>query len=202
MKYHDDRFASNPQYIFHALDWIERNAVASSIHFAERKQFQDDISAGQLVNTNNVRRLISDDQIFASFKNIQGTPQYFHNMLDVLAKVRHFGCTTFFLTLSAREFHWPEIIQIVACQYGTTLTTEQVNQMDWKTKVMWLKRNPVTVARQLDYIFRKVFSKILFSGMHPIGQILNHFEVEELTIPMLVFTLKMLPKLMKTRTVR
>ena len=149
MKYHDDRFESNPQYIFHALDWIERNAVASSIHFAERKQFQDDISAGQLVNTNNVRRLISDDQIFASFKNIQGTPQYFHNMmLDVLAKVRHFGCTTFSLTLSAGEFHWPEIIQIVARQYGTTLTTEQVNQM-------WLKRNTVTVGRQLDYISRK-----------------------------------------------
>ena len=83
-----------------------------------------------------MRRLISDDQIFASFKNIRGTPQYFHNMLDVLAKVRHFGCTTFFLTLSAREFHGPEIIQIVARQYGTTLTTEQVNQMEWKTKVM------------------------------------------------------------------
>ena len=154
--------------------WIERNDVASSIHFAERKQFQGDISVGQLVNTNNVRRLISDDQIFASFKNIRGTPQYFHSMLDVLAKVRHFGCTTFFLTLPAGEFHWHEIIQIVARQYGTTLTTEQVNQMDWKTKVMWLKRNPVTVARQIDYIFRQVFSKILYSGMHPIGQILNH----------------------------
>ena len=42
----DDRFASNSQYIFHALDWIERNTVASSIHFAERKQFQSDISVG------------------------------------------------------------------------------------------------------------------------------------------------------------
>ena len=64
-----------------------------------------------------------------------------HNMmLDVVAKVRHFGCSTIFSTLSAGEFHWPEIIQIVARQYGTTLTTEQVNQMDWKTKVMCLKR--------------------------------------------------------------
>ena len=35
----DDRFAANPRYIFHALDWIERNAVASSVHFAGRKQF-------------------------------------------------------------------------------------------------------------------------------------------------------------------
>ena len=67
----DDRFASNPQYIFHTLDWIERNAVASSIHFAERKQFQSDINAGQLINSDNVRHMISDDQIFASFKNIK-----------------------------------------------------------------------------------------------------------------------------------
>ena len=93
----DDRFASNPQNIFHALDWMEKNAVASSVHFAERKQFQSEISVGQLVNHSNVRRMISDDQIFSSFKNMRGTPQYFHNMLlDVLAKIRQFGVYTFF----------------------------------------------------------------------------------------------------------
>ena len=80
----DDRFASNPQYIFHALDWIERNAVASSVHFAERKQFQNEISVGQLKNHNNVRRMISDDQIFSSFKNIRGTPQYFYCWMSLL----------------------------------------------------------------------------------------------------------------------
>ena len=65
LKYCDDRFASNPQYIFHALEWIERNGVVSWVHFAERKQFQSEISVGQLVNHNNVRRMISDDQIFS-----------------------------------------------------------------------------------------------------------------------------------------
>ena len=33
----DDRLASNSQNIFYALDWIKRNAVTSSVHFAERK---------------------------------------------------------------------------------------------------------------------------------------------------------------------
>ena len=65
-----DRFTSNSQYIFHALDWIERNAVASSIHFAERKQFQNDISVVQLMNEDTVKRMLSDDQIFSSFKII------------------------------------------------------------------------------------------------------------------------------------
>ena len=36
----DDRFAANPQYVFHALDWLERNTVVSSVNFSERKQFQ------------------------------------------------------------------------------------------------------------------------------------------------------------------
>ena len=144
----DDRFAANPQYIFHALNWIEQNAVASSVHFAERKQFQSEISVGQLVNHENVRRMISDDQIFSSFKNIRGTPQYFNSMLlNVLAKTRQFGVYTFFVTCSAAEFHWTEIIQVIAGQYRQTLTHEQVNEMDWSTKVNYLKRNPVIVAR-------------------------------------------------------
>ena len=63
----DDRFASNPQNIFHALDWMEKNAVASSVHFAERKQFQSEISVGQLVHHSNVRRMISDESDFLLF---------------------------------------------------------------------------------------------------------------------------------------
>ena len=42
-----DRFAANPQYIFHALNWIKRNAVASLFHFAENKQFQSEIIVDQ-----------------------------------------------------------------------------------------------------------------------------------------------------------
>lgn len=33
----DDRFVTNPQIIFHAIDWIERNAVASSGYLVKKK---------------------------------------------------------------------------------------------------------------------------------------------------------------------
>ena len=52
----DDRFAANHQSVFHALGWIERDAVASSIHFAERKQFQSEINIGQLVNHDQCKK--------------------------------------------------------------------------------------------------------------------------------------------------
>ena len=83
----DDRFAANPQYIFHAFDWIERNAIANSVNFAERK-----LNVAKLVNHDNVRRMIYDEPIFSPFKSIRGTSQYFNNMLlDVLGKTRQFG---------------------------------------------------------------------------------------------------------------
>ena len=34
LKYYDHRFVSNPQFIFHALDWIEKEAVWNSVNIA------------------------------------------------------------------------------------------------------------------------------------------------------------------------
>ena len=53
------------------------------------------------------------------------------------------------------------------------LTDEEVNTMDWDIKINYLKRTPVTVARQIDYLFQQLWDKVILSGMHPIGQILN-----------------------------
>ena len=55
--------------------------------------------------------VITNDQILASFKEIWWTPQYFDNMLYVLAKLKQYGVYTFFLTFSRDEFEWPYIIQ-------------------------------------------------------------------------------------------
>lgn len=46
--------------------------------------------------------------------------------------------------------------------------------MNWETKKSWLQRNPVTVTRHIDYIFEQLWGKVLLSGSHPIGQILNY----------------------------
>ena len=84
------------------------------------------------------------------------------------------GTVYIFLTGSAAEFHWPEVIQIVSKQYGVHLIAEDVRNMTWENKCNWLKRNSVTAARHIDYIFRQVWGKVILSGIHPVGQILNY----------------------------
>ena len=119
--------------------------------------------------------MIKEGLIHSTFNTIRGTPQYWSQMQkDMLAKIKTLGPYTFFLTGSAADFHWPELIQIVAKQYGENLTLEAINNMDAKTKRNWLARNLVTVARQIDYIFRKLWKVVILSGVHPIGQILNY----------------------------
>ena len=74
--------------------------------------------------------------------------------------------------------------------------------MDWKTKQSWLSRNPVTVAKQIDYIFEQLWGKVILSGANPIGwEILNYdrrieMHIVEQNTFMQLFTSKVLPDLM------
>ena len=177
----DTRFSETTEYIFQSLDSTEREQLQNNISLTIRKSFHEDVNAGQLKDPERLKRLLNSDQLFASFKNIRATPQYWQQMqLDMLAKLRQLGPYTFFLTGSAAEFHWVEVIQIVAKQYDTCLSDEDIENMDWNTKRGWLQRNPVTVARHIDYIFDQLFSKVILSGAHPVGQILNYDKRKEM----------------------
>ena len=93
-------------------------------------------------------------------------------LLDVLP--RQFEVYTFFLTYSAAEFHCTKIIEVVTFQFGEILTDKQTNTMDWSTKVAYLKRNPIIVVRQIDYVFKELWGKVILSKMHPIVHVPIH----------------------------
>ena len=79
------------------------------------------------------------------------------------------GSFTFFLTLSAADLRWPDTISVIASQYNVTLTEEDVKTMSWEERCHWIRRNPVTAARQFDYRVQLFVRHILGSGV--IGEI-------------------------------
>ena len=44
---------------------------------------------------------------------------------ELLAMIRTLGIPTWFLTLSAADMKWPEVIQSIAKQYGTIYTEQE-----------------------------------------------------------------------------
>lgn len=150
-----------------------------------------------ITDNDSVNKLISYDDGFRVLRNVRGSPASWQKMqYDCLAKIRQLGPYTFFLTFSVAEFRWTEIIQVIAQQYGESLTSKQVQEMDFKTKSLWLKRNPVTAVRHIDYMFQKFFHGVVIGSPHPIGQVLNYdtkknSREEDVYISMLLFMSKM-----------
>lgn len=76
---------------------------------------------------------------------LRGTPAYWNKTLkDVHTMVRQIGKPTFFVTFSAAEMRWPEVIQVIKAQQGELV---DFSELDWKAKCDILRSNPITVMR-------------------------------------------------------
>ena len=76
---------------------------------------------------------------------MRGSPAYWQNeMYDVLAMLRTLSIPTSFLTLSAADLHWPEMIQAVCLQYGRRLWRDDVLKMTVAKQSNLLHQSPVT----------------------------------------------------------
>ena len=59
--------------------------------------------------------MIRTDEAYKFLKIVRGSPAYFQRvMYDVLAMMRQLVLPTWFLTLSAAEIQWPDVIQTIA----------------------------------------------------------------------------------------
>ena len=84
------------------------------------------------------------------------------------------GIPTWFLTLSAADMKWPEVIQAIAKQYRTIYTEDEVLALPWQMKSMWLRSNPVTAARMFQYRLETFVTTFLKSSAQPIGCIAEY----------------------------
>ena len=88
--------------------------------------------------------------------------------------IQTLGIPTWFLTLSAADMKWPEVIQAIARQYGTIYTEDKVLQLSWTMKSMWLRSNPVTAVRMFQYRLDTFITTFLKSSSKPIGEVVEY----------------------------
>ena len=131
----DIRFAQNMEYLFCAQYISDIKQIQGDTNLAIRLSRGrtlegQKITAGMLQNPTALQHLVRTEQAYKFLKNIRGSPAYWqHELYDVLAKLRCLGIPTWFLTLSAADLHWPEMIQAVALQLGRRLSRDDVMKM-------------------------------------------------------------------------
>ena len=81
---------------------------------------------------------------------------------------------TWFLTLSAADMQWPEVILSIAHQYGKVLTADDVKNMPWVEKCKWLRSNPVTASHQFKHRLDQFFKEFIGGKANPIGELQDY----------------------------
>ena len=180
----DGRFAANIEYLLASQYATELKQVKGNIGIAMRlkrgQSFRGQkVTAGMLQNTSTVKNLLYHGQAYKFLQTVRGTPAYWaHMMLENLAMLKQLGVPTFFFTVSANDYHWPEIIQTIAKQYGESFTSDEVLSMSWETKSMWLRSNPVTAVRAFLHRFKHL-EKFIRGPARPFGEVTDFvFKVE------------------------
>ena len=176
----DGRFARNIEYIACAQYATELKQLKSDAGIAlkmtrGRQLRGQSMNAGMLRNSAVIQDLIHHEQAYKFMKNIRGSPAYWqHQLFEVLAMIRSLGIPTWFLTLSAADLHWPQMIQAVMRQYGEVASKDDIAQMDWQTKSNKLMANPATGCRMFQYRVEAFFSEYVLSVDNPLGEIHDH----------------------------
>ena len=176
----DGRFAKDVDYLLAAQYAVEQDQVdhlqSIVIRQMSGRLYQGHkLTAGVLKDPDKLNQLVQKDYGYRLLKEVRGTPAYWQKVhYEVLAMIRQLGIPTWFLTLSAADMKWPEVIQIIARQYGTILTEAEVANLTWEEKCTWLRRNPVTAARHFQYRLDLFWSEFLKSKANPIGKVTDY----------------------------
>jgi hypothetical protein len=162
-------------YMFYLLSKLELEKIKSCIS----------ICSSRLKKKNNDRV----DDLHVYMKCLRGYSSYWNTAKsDLLAMIRHLGSPSWFITLSANDLNWPDLIKDLL--YAKHLfeskddnirsfifNLSDVSTMTYKEKAQLLHDYPVIAARHFDRRFRKLISFLLSDE-----EILGIFKFKQISI--------------------
>ncbi|OXA54226.1 hypothetical protein Fcan01_11384 [Folsomia candida] len=101
--------------ILYSYRLVQTHRIASNINICLRKKKRRGIiTAGNMLNNECVQNLVQHDDGYRLLSNIVNSPSYLEEKKkDVMAMIRQLGLPTFFITTSAAETKWPELISML-----------------------------------------------------------------------------------------
>ena len=110
------------------------------------------ITAGMLKNTNTISKLVHTEQAYKFLRQVRGSPAYWqHELYELLAMLRCLGIPTWFMTLSAADLHWVEMLETIAIHKRLPMSRKDIKNMSIKERSEKLKANPIQAVGLFQY---------------------------------------------------
>ena len=171
----ENRWRKNATYIFWALNMYEQHKLQECISVAVRKSSMCDLHKGQSKTHNSNQKFSLDhniiDNSYTFIRQIRGTAGYWKNVLqNLLAKIRTLGPPTWFLTLSANDLHWPDLMSFLQSDTTSDIRRDPVNS------AKLVRENPVMVAQHFVKRWRSLFKHVILNGKEgALGEVTDYF---------------------------
>ncbi|KAG2191563.1 hypothetical protein INT47_006015 [Mucor saturninus] len=157
-----DRRAVRPDYLFYMdKKKLLLNLVGGvSTMMRKNKSGSNSLKANQVLQDDVIANSIKKDEAFNVFSGVRSSPAYWKTeKCNVMAMIRQLGIPTLFITLSAAETKWLELIVILKKLIDKQeITEEEASNLSSDEIARLIQSDAPTCARYLDQRFRHLKS--------------------------------------------
>ena len=109
-------------------------------------------------------------------RDIRGTQAYWNSVkIQLFAMFRTPGPPTFFVTLSADDYNWVDLMIVLSKSMGQNLPEEQAANLSANERRELMGTNPVVTARHFVHRFQCFLKEVIKGSGQPICDVVDYF---------------------------
>ena len=175
----DRRVAQCVPNLFFKMKKLAIKHVADRANFAMRryKTKGRHYTAADMLSDTIRENLVHLDEGYYIFRSLRNSPPYMQKRKkDVFAMIRQLGLPTWFMSLSAADTRWKNLLKVLA-QFldGKLYSDQDIDALDWNEKTRLVQNDPVTCARYFDHRVQQFIKIVLKSRSNPLGDVADFF---------------------------
>ena len=175
----DRRAAQSVPNIFFKHKKLQMKQISDKVNLAIRrcKNKGKKITAAEARNPAYLDKLVNLDEGYYIFRQLRNSPPYLEaRKKDIFAMIRQLSLPTWFISLSAADTRWTDLLKMLAkLNDDAELTDTDIENMTWQEKTNLVQKDPVTCSRYFDHRVNEFLNTVLKSKCEPIGTVRDYF---------------------------
>ena len=175
----DRRAAQSVPNIFFKHKKLQMKQISDKVNLAIRrcKSKGKKITAAEARNPAYLDKLVNLDEGYYIFRQLRNSPPYLEaRKKDIFAMIRQLSLPTWFISLSAADTRWTDLLKMLAKLNGDAdLTDTDIEKLTWQEKTKLVQKDPVTCSRYFDHRVHEFLNTVLKSNCEPIGKVKDYF---------------------------
>ena len=175
----DRRTAQSVPNIFFKHKKLQMKQISDKVNLAVRrcKKRGQKITAAEARDLSYLEKLVSLDEGYYIFRQLGNSPAYLETRKqDNFAMIRQLSLPTWFMSLSAADTRWTDLLKMLAkLNDGIDYPEKELENLSWQEKTKLVQKDPVTCSRYFDHRVQEFLNTVLKSSCEPIGKLLDYF---------------------------